>query len=817
MKKKNIVISLASLLLLSGCGAQPLKEQSVHQSNAISSSRFYKKKVESDAKGFINDGFRFVADHKYSNNAGLGSCKTGSTTQYKFRGSLLRIYGYEGNNGGKFSIKIDGKDLGTIDTKKEERKYSSLLFSTSALEKGEHTLLITTLNDDWVCLDYLEVDVGYNTYSKHYNLALLGKIVCSVPNPTGGGNHDINVIRNEKVYPVGSTGFGPNQWDSFDGRGENEFYFGYTFDRKMPISKVVVQMGDTFVDGGWFKNGTLRLQILENGEWVDKKTTNDPKYPISDNRADFTASGIYKFEINQTMTKGVRLIGMAGGTSHFIALSQVEAFGDKSAKGVLEGASYRDEIIYEEENEEDIRDNVSGFDILKGKYGESYDLDSGPLHVKNTLIAKSDNAFDSYSLSVTMQQKITDTGNGYGFLLNASEDKDGRLSGFLVQPHIFKGSGNSDNLTLRTGYLINGNYEAFGEFDSKYGLNSNDYMTFDFYVKDGMCAYRINNWAIGTMAIDIKGTNVYILNDDKEFNISSISHEKYESSLGNAIYRIQDTWQGNDRYGYTKTFKSIDHSFTMKVPQLNGKTVADLRLVRFGAAYVQGQEADVIINGTTLTDVWNNPISTKQFDFADSEYMLPLEYAVSEKALNFTIHAKTAGGEYCVSDYRLIGKVDGKDMVLDSLILGANHSERKHNFVGSPSWMGAQVGFVPIANKQYLYYDAFAETADLVLPTIENNGASVSHTFQKDEKSYRVDFGKFVKYKTNGSFTSSIQLWFDHTSQPSTVVDFENKDFKTTWYIDLWVHGLDESAWCLEGTHSYKYTVNGPLSMKGNN
>lgn len=302
--------------------------------------------VETDNKGLEENGFIRLFNKKASRKFELGSSKKDSTFTYEFTGSYITLVGYKGIAGGKFKVEIDNEEKGEFDTYAETDTYQTPLATIDSLENKKHTLKVTVSEDKFVAIDYLQFEIPKESYYKRLNLAQIGTIICSNPNPQGGGNRDLNVIRNENIAPIGSNSLGPSQYDSFDGSGktENVFYMGYSFSENMKVSKVCYQAGCTWATGGWFKNGSLHLEALIDDTWTTVELLEDIKYPNSNSQTDFIPNNIYIFKFDQIECKGIRIIGDAGGSEHFVSVSEIEVYQELDSKSCCEGGNYRDPL-----------------------------------------------------------------------------------------------------------------------------------------------------------------------------------------------------------------------------------------------------------------------------------------------------------------------------------------------------------------------------------------------------------------------------------------------------------------------------------------
>ena len=79
----------------------------------------------------------------------------GSTLTFNFEGSYVGILSKVGKDFGKASVKIDGKDAGTIDLHAEKTAIQNMCFNQGGLSAGKHTLTLTTTEDKFFNVDAL--------------------------------------------------------------------------------------------------------------------------------------------------------------------------------------------------------------------------------------------------------------------------------------------------------------------------------------------------------------------------------------------------------------------------------------------------------------------------------------------------------------------------------------------------------------------------------------------------------------------------------------------------------------------------------------
>lgn len=150
-------------------------------------------------------------------------------------------------------------------------------------------------------------------------------IICSVSSPTGGGSSDIGVI-SDKIVPTAGSANDKQQYDTFVGENPDAFaYIGYMFAKKMTVSSVRFSEGNHFNNGGWFKNGDIKVQVLTDKGWTDVDCNGIDKYPVGDSYNLFAPGyETYNFVLKSSADcYGVRVAGTAGG-SGFISVSELE-------------------------------------------------------------------------------------------------------------------------------------------------------------------------------------------------------------------------------------------------------------------------------------------------------------------------------------------------------------------------------------------------------------------------------------------------------------------------------------------------------------
>jgi hypothetical protein len=151
-------------------------------------------------------------------------------------------------------------------------------------------------------------------------LTSLGQIIAKVPNPQGGGNHNLEVIR-DGVKPAPGSDSWSQQYDSYLGITSSEDWIGHQYSQSYSFGRVVFQEGRHFSDGGWFD--TLTVQARQSGSWVNVAGLSvTPAYPGNNGVAYET------FTLAFTPIGGdaIRIYGAPGGSADFISVAGLQVF-----------------------------------------------------------------------------------------------------------------------------------------------------------------------------------------------------------------------------------------------------------------------------------------------------------------------------------------------------------------------------------------------------------------------------------------------------------------------------------------------------------
>lgn len=146
----------------------------------------------------------------------------------------------------------------------------------------------------------------------------LGSPLALITAPSGSGNPDIEVIRDNQFPPVDS-GDPMQQYDTSTGvGGRSEDWIGYEFPTSHIFSKIIFQEGIHFDDGGWLDS--LFVQVRANGVWGNVSFLNCIPPYLSNNDINYeTFTLLFKPQSGDA----VRLIGAPGGINNFISVGEL--------------------------------------------------------------------------------------------------------------------------------------------------------------------------------------------------------------------------------------------------------------------------------------------------------------------------------------------------------------------------------------------------------------------------------------------------------------------------------------------------------------
>lgn len=161
------------------------------------------------------------------------------------------------------------------------------------------------------------------------NLALVAgaAAVCSVPDPIGDGNRDVEAIR-QGVWKFCTGPAGYTEMNSYNNTLQSSVYFGIRFSGLQTFNEMDFQLGGNndgrlFPDGGWFVTGTTRLEVFDGLQWQPISSVRwngyrpgGPNLPEAPRTAAYGAPlrayDIFKARFPSVSGYGLRIIGVPG-------------------------------------------------------------------------------------------------------------------------------------------------------------------------------------------------------------------------------------------------------------------------------------------------------------------------------------------------------------------------------------------------------------------------------------------------------------------------------------------------------------------------
>ncbi len=288
-------------------------------------------------------------------------------------------------------------------------------------------------------------------------------VICSVGAPSGGGSQDIGVIC-DGIIPSSSSANDKMQYDTYVGETPDVFtYIGYLFTSERSVSGLIFTEGNHFNNGGWFKNGSVKIQILTSEGWIDAECDGNDRYPVGDDYNTF-APGYqsYTFKLkNAVNCMGIRIAGTAGGVG-FVSVSELEVINAVSFDSPVAHITFdalSEGLVFNDDtgNGNNAVAN-STVEIVEGRYGKAVSL-AGGQHIE---IADSTDFKFSKSDSFTIDLWFKWSGTYYGTNWPCVIQKgisQGKYVGFWV---------NSGDQKLNLGITSYNNYPAEPAVDTSW-------------------------------------------------------------------------------------------------------------------------------------------------------------------------------------------------------------------------------------------------------------------------------------------------------------------------------------------------------------
>ncbi|MGB8331528.1 MAG: hypothetical protein WCE62_15485, partial [Polyangiales bacterium] len=160
------------------------------------------------------------------------------------------------------------------------------------------------------------------SYENGADLTQVGTIIARITTPIGGGNPDIEVIRDGDKPPVGHWSYA-RQYDTFSGGAAVPAdWIGYQYGANQLFGQLVFQEGINPGDGGFFES-SVTVQVRQNGTWVEAPgVTITPAYAGDDG----IPYNTYVFDFSPVVGDAIRIYGTPGGSQHFISIAELEVF-----------------------------------------------------------------------------------------------------------------------------------------------------------------------------------------------------------------------------------------------------------------------------------------------------------------------------------------------------------------------------------------------------------------------------------------------------------------------------------------------------------
>jgi len=145
-----------------------------------------------------------------------------------------------------------------------------------------------------------------------------GTPIALITNPSGNGNPNIEVIR-DNIFPPLNSSDPLQQYDTNTGGGARpEDWIGYEFSQTHYFSKLIFQEGMHFANGGWFENP--KVQVRSAGAWSDALYVSCvPSYP-GNNGIHYESFALLFLGASG---EAIRLIGPPRGSDNFISVGEL--------------------------------------------------------------------------------------------------------------------------------------------------------------------------------------------------------------------------------------------------------------------------------------------------------------------------------------------------------------------------------------------------------------------------------------------------------------------------------------------------------------
>lgn len=157
-------------------------------------------------------------------------------------------------------------------------------------------------------------------------------IDASVSHPTGGGARQPRILLNDSANDLDGRPLSAfehrNTFDTYDGQNhaEGPDWYAISFPDHMLVNCVEMTMGFAHYNGGWW--ASLDVQSMDaEGHWhAVQGLTITPPYCFEDCRGERRPYETYELTFVAVHTRGLRLIGQAGGLAEFTSLARIAVY-----------------------------------------------------------------------------------------------------------------------------------------------------------------------------------------------------------------------------------------------------------------------------------------------------------------------------------------------------------------------------------------------------------------------------------------------------------------------------------------------------------
>ncbi|MBC7772369.1 MAG: PQQ-dependent sugar dehydrogenase [Pyrinomonadaceae bacterium] len=146
------------------------------------------------------------------------------------------------------------------------------------------------------------------------------------PGPIGGGNPDVEIIRDGDFPPQGNED-SARQFDTYHAGDQGDVdWIGYSFSSAHEFRWITFQEGKHFGNGGWFN--MFEVQVLQGDTWVTVPNVGiSPSYSYGNDGLSYET---YSITFSPRIGTAIRLHGNPGGSSNFISVGELRIYASQS-------------------------------------------------------------------------------------------------------------------------------------------------------------------------------------------------------------------------------------------------------------------------------------------------------------------------------------------------------------------------------------------------------------------------------------------------------------------------------------------------------